>query len=248
MRHHFPSPHLACWLALVGSAWHLAPALARALDQIWWKAAWLLGPHLMCWGLQRWIVEVGQVGYMWRTELGCPPWWGPAVPSAPLSGLPSQLVLALGVEADIWLGSGCWPTELFNSLLQSSSGCQGLPVGLSGLSKFSFAWSVLGFLPWRLCPSGGMGKCWQVLVLCFPWAVHLSSTIGSLLGKPRCPLWPLVLIQACMMGPRQPLKWVHLVEKFSNLLQGGLVSYQLDGRCICLWVQPVETMSVAAVY
>ena len=104
------------------------------------------------------------------------------------------------------------------------------------------------FLAGRLCPSSGMGECWWVPVLHFSQAVHLSSAIGSLLGRPRCPSWPLMLIWAHTAGPGQPLKWVHLVGNVSNLIQGVLVSYQLDGRCICLYVQSWETMSVTMAY
>ena len=56
------------------------------------------------------------------------------------------------------------------------------------------------FLAWRLCPDGRMDESWKVPVLHFLLAAHLSSTLGGLSRKPKCPLWPLTPILAHMVG------------------------------------------------
>ena len=122
----------------------------------------------------------------------------------------------------------------------ATRGCWGTPWPQQALVHLKCPACLSG----RLCLNGRMDECWQALVLHFLQTAHLSSALGNLSRKTKCPSLPPMPNQATWWGSGQPLKCVYL-EEVPNFFSGGLVPYQLDSRCIHLRVQPWKTMPVA---
>ena len=62
--------------------------------------------------------------------------------------------------------------------------------------------------------------------------------------KTKCPSLPPVPTQAHMVGSGQPLEHVYFTVEVPNFFSGCPVPYQLDGRYVCLGVQPREALLV----
>ena len=120
-------------------------------------------------------------------------------------------------------------------------------MGLPHLSKLLFTRSALPLPPGSSILYGRTDEHQQAPVPHFLPNGHLSSTVGSPSEKTRCPWLPPVLNLACMVGPRQPIQHVHLMEELPNFFLEGLVSHKLDGRCVHPGVQPWEIMPVIVV-
>ena len=88
-----------------------------------------------------------------------------------------------------WASSLVWVTDILNHSIHSSivvvatRACHWASLALA---SHLFCLMCPMFLTGRLYPSGRMAKCWGVLVLHFPQAVYLCSTVGIHLEKPRC--------------------------------------------------------------